>query len=246
MKSINDQSTDTHLHGLLYYRFWGLIESGSDDLESYAVMRFEMQESDVQFHLFPHPFTFKLRYSLSKDGLRQTAEITSHGAEAMPLMLGFHTTLNVPFVSYGKGHSEEDCTIQVMLGQRWEMSERKMPTGHNLPLSANEQKMRDEGVYPFFEPMNHHYSVQHKNERNCAVLVDWKERVQLVYEAGPGYQDWLIWNNFARGGYVCPEPQTCVVNAPNLPLSPKDTGLVFLNKGETWSETCHLYIRSLS
>jgi aldose 1-epimerase len=72
-------------------------------------------------------------------------------------------------------------------------------------------------------------------------LTDHRRKVKLIYDAGMKFKFWMIWNNNSGGEFFCPEPQTCLVNAPNLPLSLDHTGVITLRSGEIWSETSRLY-----
>jgi aldose 1-epimerase len=73
-------------------------------------------------------------------------------------------------------------------------------------------------------------------------LTDNRSGAKLVYDAGTGYKQWMIWNCFAKGGFFCPEPQINLVNAPNVDLPAEDIGLIGLEQGEVWEETSRLYV----
>jgi len=51
----------------------------------------------------------------------------------------------------------------------------------------------------------------------------------------------MIWNNIACGEFICPEPQTNLVNAPNVDLPDDEKGLYRLQQGEIWEESSRLY-----
>ncbi|GAB7388954.1 aldose 1-epimerase [Bacillaceae bacterium] len=240
---VNEKATGNHLHGFLYDRPWNVLDCGASDGESYVLLGINVDEDHEAFRYFPHPFRLTIRYSLSAEGLRQEVTATNCGQEAMPFLFGFHTAVNVPFA---KGSTAEDCACTVTIGKRWELSERMLPTGGTLPLSPEEERLKGSGIMPFFAPLDHHYSAEPQDGRNFAAVTDRREKVRFVYDAGVKYRHWMIWNNGASGGFFCPEPQTCMVNAPNLDLPPETTGLILLQPGETWSETSRMYVENMS
>lgn len=131
--------------------------------------------------------------------------------------------------------------MKLTIGKRWEVNERMLPTGNEQPLSQEEERLKTEGIYPFYEEMDNHYTSAPQNGRNRMELTDTKNRVTLVYDAGTSYKHWMLWNNFATEGFFCPEPQINMINAPNLDLPAEQTGLFSLEPGEIWEETSRLY-----
>ena len=65
-----------------------------------------------------------------------------------------------------------------------------------------------------------------------AVLEDQKQGGRIVYEAGEGYRYWMLFNHGGEKGYICPEPQTWIVDAPNRPLPPEVTGFDAIEPGD--------------
>jgi aldose 1-epimerase len=236
---VNEERTGNHLHGFLYNIPWEVEEYGNKGAEvSYVRLKVSIDNSSALYRYFPHTFTFWLEYSLSVNGLQQQVLIRNEGDEAMPCLLAFHTSLNAPFCSTS---GPEDYRFQMTLGQRWELDARMLPTGKYQMLTEQEEMMKGAGVYPFFEAMDHHYTAQSQNGRNRAVLTDLRQQVSLVYDVGSSYKQWMIWNNKAKPGFFCPEPQVNLVNAPNVALPAEDIGLFALAPGELWEETSLLY-----
>ncbi|MBW7458809.1 aldose 1-epimerase, partial [Paenibacillus sepulcri] len=139
--------------------------------------------------------------------------------------------------------SAADYRVKLTIGSRWEMSERMLPTGEFLPLTAEEEQLKGEGVYPFFTELDNHYTAVPQNGRNRMELTDTKLGRTLVYDVGTSYKQWMIWNNFATEGFFCPEPQINLVNAPNVDLPADEIGLFSLAPGEIWEETGRLYLK---
>lgn len=239
---INEEETHNYIHGFFKDIAWEVTAVGTDETTAYVEVSQRVDARHEVFHYFPHEFSVSIRYTLSNQELRQAVKIENHGSDAMPLMLGFHTTLNAPF------HEEstaDDYTIMLTIGQRWEMSSRMLPTGSFLPLSMDEQKLKESGVNPFFTALDNHYTASPQGGRNYAALTDHRLGIRLVYEAGREYTQWMVFNNHANGGFICPEPQTSVVNAPNTGLPQSESGLIVLQPAETWSASSRIYVEDL-
>jgi aldose 1-epimerase len=72
-------------------------------------------------------------------------------------------------------------------------------------------------------------------------LYDKREKVTFVYDAGEAYKHWMVYNASANGKFFCPEPQTGMVNAPNVKLPAERTGLIRLEPGQKWSAVSRMY-----
>ncbi|WP_127586236.1 aldose 1-epimerase [Paenibacillus koleovorans] len=241
---VNEPATGNHLHGLCYDQPWETVDIGSNGQESYAQFEFKRGEGDESYTWFPHPFRLTLRYSLTAAGLVQQIGVYNDSDKPMPCMLGFHTAVNAPFAP---GSTTSDCSFTMSIGERWELDGRMLPTERTQPLSAFEQAFGSEGAgaSPFTEAMDNHYSAKPGPSGNRMVLTDSRARARLVYDAGMAYKQWMIWNDGARGGFFCPEPQINMVNAPNLSLPAEQTGLVLLEPGCSWSGSSRLYVESI-
>ncbi|WNC14793.1 aldose 1-epimerase [Brevibacillus brevis] len=235
---VNEPAAGNHLHGFFYDCKWEVTETGQDESESFVVIEQQVSKAHPAYLSFPHEFILSVRYSLSAKGLQQAVKVTNKGNSPMPCLLGFHTALNAPF---SPGSTRDDMKMEITIGERWELDNRMLPTGKMLPLTANEQRMKEGGISPYFTVMDHHYTAAPKDGKNFVVLTDVREQVRLIYDVGVKYRHWMIWNKDAASGFFCPEPQTNAVNAPNLPHSFEETGIVLLEPGETWEETSRLY-----
>jgi aldose 1-epimerase len=238
---INEPSTGNHLHGFVSGIPWTVEEFGDTNKGGcYVTVSLTVDEGHSVYEYFPHKFKFTLRYTLSDEGLSQHVMIRNNGEEPMPCTLAFHTAINAPFAP---DSSAKDCRVKLTIGDRWEMSERMLPTKRYQLLTEQEQQLQGDGIYPFFEPLDNHYTAVAQNGRNRMELTDEKIGVTLVYDAGTSYKQWMIWNNGATEGFFCPEPQINLVNAPNVDLPADEIGLFSLAKGDIWEETSRLYIK---
>lgn len=237
---VNEKATGNHLHGFLHTIPWTLEEFGTTALESYVSVSVSINKDHPVYAFLPHSFTFRLRYTVSAAGLSQQVFIRNEGDQVMPCLLAFHTAINTPFA---EGSTSEDYKLRMTVGQRWELNERMLPTGQYQDLSEGEKLMQGDGVNPYFDAMDNHYTAVPQNGRNRMELTDTKLDKTLVYDVGTSYKQWMIWNNNACQQFFCPEPQINLVNAPNIDLPAEEIGLFGLAPGEIWEETARLYIK---
>ncbi|QCT03350.1 Aldose 1-epimerase [Paenibacillus algicola] len=237
---INEEATNNHLHGFLHTIPWEVEDYGVTGRESYVTVRVTVNSQHPVYSMLPHEFTFKLTYTLSMDGLSQRVFIRNEGDQPMPCLLAFHTAVNAPF---HVDSSPEDCVVRLSIGERWEMSERMLPTGQLQSLTPEEEQLKGDGVNPYFAGLDNHYSAAPQQGRNTMELTDRRIGKTLVYDAGTSYKQWMIWNNGACKEFFCPEPQINLVNAPNVELPPEQIGLYALNPGDIWEETSRFYLK---
>lgn len=237
---INEPSKQNHLHGFLYDIPWQVEDFGKNQVESYVVLAQTIDDTHSRFHLWPHSFKIRLRYGLGEFGLSQHVFIYNTGRQPIPCLLGFHTAINVPFAD---NSCATDYCCRVSIGERWELDDRALPTGRRLELSVHEQRLQQEGVNPFAEPMDNHYTADITAGPNRMELSDTHNEVTLIYDVGGAFRHWMIWNNRALPGFFCAEPQVNVVNAPNVALPAEEIGLVPIGPGETWEATSRMYLR---
>ncbi|AJY74077.1 aldose 1-epimerase [Paenibacillus beijingensis] len=237
---VNEPETGNRLHGFVHGIPWEMEQYGHSGRESFVVVALNVDEHHPVYRYLPFRFKIQLRYSLSADGLCQHLKIRNYGEETMPCLLAFHTAINAPFVP---GSRAQDYRVKLTIGSRWELNERKLPTGILQPLSLQEELLRDEGIYPFYEAMDNHYTAVPRNGRNRMELTDIRLGITLVYDVGTSYKQWMFWNNSATEGFFCPEPQINLVNAPNTDLPADEIGLFSLAPGEIWEEVGRLYMK---
>ncbi|MCF8567327.1 aldose 1-epimerase [Alicyclobacillus tolerans] len=236
---INEIDTNNHLHGFLYDLPWHVDVSGTSEAISQVMLFQEVDHNHPIYQFWPHHFKITICYRLSDEGLQQEVRVRNIGGDCMPLMLAFHTTLNVPF---SPESTRSDYTCAITIGDRWELSKRMLPTGNFQALTSNEEQLKGDGISPFFEPMDNHYVSLPQDGRNYMALTDRRLGLRLIYNVGRKYNNWMIWNNNAEGSFFCPEPQTNVVNAPNTTLSDEESGMVVLEPGQSWFETSRFSI----
>ncbi|TVY00397.1 aldose 1-epimerase [Cohnella terricola] len=235
---VNEPSTGNHLHGFVYSSKWDVVEFGSTEEKSFVTVRLRFDEKEPGFAYFPHKVTLSQTFTLTDEGLSQRFDAVNESDVAIPFMLGFHTTVNAPFAP---GSRVEDLQCGISFGESWELDGRMLPTGKRLPLNEGERLLRDGKGNPYFVSLDNHYTASPVDGVNAMTLYDSRVGVKFVYEAGDGYKHWMVYNAQAGGEFFCPEPQTGMVNAPNVDLPAEETGLIRLEPGQSWTATSRMY-----
>jgi aldose 1-epimerase len=241
---VNEPARNNHIHGFLHSSVWDVkIHEDTPNDTAKTEYTFNADENTPFFAYFPHKFHISLTYTLSQTGLSQQVCIRNTGNEPMPMGLGFHTAFNTPF---HPDSTEEDCIVKASVGKRWLLNERMLPTGEFAELDADEMKFRTSGTSPSEIIMDNHYTAEPLEIKgikfNGAIIEDMSKRLRLVYGIGNKYIHWTIWNNGGHKGFVCPEPQTWAINAPNIGLPDEITGVTTIQPDETWCEICSIHV----
>lgn len=167
-----------------------------------------------QGRYYPFPFLLEVEYRLDGQGAHAFYRICNTGSGAMPLTFGLHTTF-----------AEPDW-FRVPLAGAQEKDEHHIPTGRTRPL--NEEEAR----YCTGSPSRGQViSGYYLSGGDTACIGP-----RLRYQAGPGFDHWVLYNARGQGGLLCVEPQCGAVNGLNLP-----GGCRVLAAGETLQLKTRIY-----
>ncbi len=199
--------------------------------------------NDAIFCHFPHAFKCKVIYKLSAKGLEQEVTFTNRSEQRMPVGVGFHTPLCIPFA----GGEASDYVMRVAVGEQVELDGRNLPTGRKLPLTEQFSKLREEGLQVTdCEPIEAGFTLREidvdgKPYRG-ALVENKRTGVRTFYEVDDRTTYWTIWNNGGHVPYCCPEPQSWTTNAPNA-ADPEAAGFRSIAPGDTFSMKFYLYAK---
>lgn len=241
---INEPDRNNSLHGFLANQAFKIDEIIEGEDQVYVSLIFIADESTSFYQYFPHKFTCRLINILSDEGLKQIIKIENNDSKAMPVGVGYHTAINLNFV---EGYSAEHVKLKMSVGQRIELNDRALPTGKYMALNEEEELMRNNGQSPMFKELDDHYTVEPLHMENSnfhgAILENSITGDQIIYEAGEKFKHWMLWNCNKEGSFICPEPQTWLVNAPNCNLPDEKTGMIILEAGNSFEEYTKLSCR---
>lgn len=228
---INEPDTGCHLHGELHQTEFRLIEMSENKvLCSYKA------DKHNSYLMFPHEFEIRIEYKLSEDGFAQRTEIINLSDKNMPVFLGFHTTFNSVF---GLNDKSQTTKVLVELSEEYERNmSTYLPTGNKLRYDDVTMKLNNGEFNPREKSISRHYRCGRTGKM---VIYDYSKDLSVIYENDDKFKFRLIFNS-AADGYICLEPQTCLVNCQNSPLNREEAGFDYIEPGETKIYHSKIYI----
>lgn len=236
------------IHGFLHKRPYTVTEQSVINEDAVKVVsQYHYDKKDTMYSAFPVDFTICITYTLSaNDGLLQEVEMRNNSNDRM-LPCGFcsHTPFNVPFAD---GTDAKDYRLYVPVKERWELTNRCLPTEKTLALTPYDEKY-NEGTMEcaFINLDNDLYTgntgtLDNQSFHGC-YATHMPSGKKICYEVSDEYQFWCIWNDRGINGYFCPEPCTWMINAPNLARPASETGYAEIAPQETFTCWQHIFTR---
>jgi aldose 1-epimerase len=223
---INEPERGNHIHGFLSGTPFVLAGEriGGDTCE--AVFSYEAS-AKAPYPGFPHDFRVTLSHSLGPEGLVQRLRVENLGAADMPLGLGFHTAFNAAFLP---GSQAEDYRLHLTASRQIPLApDRFLPAGEEIADNELLRALRGNGLPPQGSAISCHLRGASPGE---ALLEHLPSGRALAYRVDPRCKFWTLWNQGGGKGFICPEPQTWIIDAPNSPLLPGESGFAALAPGE--------------
>lgn len=215
---VNEPATGCHLHGFLHQAEFEVVEERKD----YVKCRYDSNEL---YSFFPHKFRVEIAYSISEEGLLQETFVHNFSEENMPVLLGFHTTFNVPFVKESAG---ENVSVFAEVGDEIERNmSNYLLTGRILSDTDLSKRFQDGSFVPIGEPISKHYQAIGDGRIE---LVDHNKKIKIKYMNDSKF-GWRLFYNGNADQYICLEPQTCMVDCQNSGLNQEQTGFDFVAPG---------------
>lgn len=241
---ITNVKENNYHHGILKNQPFVVSKAREDETEVLIECRYYSNAvNDAIYKHFPHEFKCKMIYRLTAEGLEQEIMFGNKGAEPMPVGVGFHTPLRIPFAEGTDG----DYVMRVAVGQQVELSDRNVPTGRMLPLSESFSKLRDRGLrVTGCEPIEAAFLPREIDvdgkPYSGALVENLRTGVRTFYEVDNHTTYWTIWNDGGDKHYCCPEPQSWATNAPNA-VDSVASGFRSIPAGGKWSMKFRLYVK---
>ena len=231
-------------HGVLKSEAFLVSKARETDREVMIECRYYANAgNDAVYRDFPHEFKCKITYRLTAEGLEQEVVFFNRSETRMPLGVGFHTPLTIPFA----GGIDADYVMRLAVGEEVELDGRNLPTGRRLPLSAQFSKLRSEGLQVIgCGPIEAGFTLREidvdgKPFRG-ALVEHLRTGARTCYEVDEQTTYWTLWNNGGQVPYCCPEPQSWATDAPNLPDRER-WGFRSIPPGGKWSIRYRLYVK---
>lgn len=231
-------------HGILKSEPFAVSKAVETDDEVLVECRYYANRgNDAIYRHFPHEFKCKIVCRLTAAGLEQEVCFTNRSRERMPVGVGFHTPMRIPFA----GGDARDYVMRAAVGEQVELSGRNLPTGQTLPLTEQFVRLREGGLQVTeCEAIEAGFTLREievdgKPYRG-ALVENRSTGVRTFYEMDDKTVYWTIWNNGGHEPYCCPEPQSWITNAPNA-ADPEAAGFRAIAPGETFSMKFRLYAK---
>ena len=229
---INEQSTGCHLHGELNKTEFNVTRTSDCKVEC----RYTATKQNPYLS-FPHEFEILSEHELKADGLYHTVTVTNLSDIRMPIFLGFHTTFNTLFL---RDSRPENIRVLAEISEEYARNtDNHLPNGEKPKFDAVSRALSIGAYKPFSEKESRHY----RGAGRMAVT-DIGARLRVVYENDEKYGFRLIYNS-ADGGYVCLEPQTCLVNCQNSPFSRDEAGFDFIEAKGSKSYSSKIFLEEI-
>ena len=212
---INEPETGCHLHGELYKKKFIL----SEKTESSAVC---IYSSLRERNGFPHRYSVVLKYNLLENGLLITTEIINNSSLNMPVLLGFHTTLNIPFL---KGSGPNNIFVSAEIGDEIERDGKTYLSTGKIITDSRVNRLFNSGK---FKPCNEKISLHYKaNKGGKIIITDTVNNASIIYENDSKF-GWRLFYNGNADEYICLEPQSCMVDCKNSGFPDSYTGFDYI------------------
>ena len=218
---VNEPNTGCHIHGMLHESKFQMRASGED----YIICSYKPTSKEQYFGGL-HDFEIIISYYLMDEGMEQRTEIKNLSSENMPIMIGFHTTFQIPFMAKQK---TEDLRVFATVSDLIERDKvTYLPTGNICPPDYLTWMLNQGEFPPLSEPISRHYKA---NGEKCMEIRDVAKGVCIQYENSADYEFRLLYNGTADE-YICLEPQNCLVNCMNEDFDKVYAGFQFLKPNE--------------
>lgn len=228
-------------HGLLKEFPFELISSEENETKITVSFRYISIDS-IYYSSFSWNFTCRFTFTLSEDGITQLVSFENNGETEIPFGLGFHTAFRIPQNDcFGK----EDYHIMVSCDKQWHFNEKGFPDGS---LVSPDYSYNKGNVLPLAVPIAEHLqaaaiedTISHKTFHG-AKIHSLKTNTELIYETDPVFAHWMIWNKKASDNFICIEPMTCIIDAPNSNVPQNLHGFISLKPHQYWEAENRLYV----
>lgn len=223
---LNEPWRNNHLHGVVATREWELRNRSAN-----AVLFGCGVEESAGLGV---PFDVEILYEFSGSTMVQRTTVRNGGELPMPFGIGFHTVFRSP--------RRARLTAAEF---RWEIVRpRFLASGRKLPwetFNPNEWFDPSEQVISCHFPME---TKEFDGKPFRGALLDY-DGLRVRYESGPEFRHWCLWNHDPSDGFLCPEPMSWLVNAPNLPLPPEETGFQTIAPHGSWNGINRISVEEL-
>ena len=213
------------IHGLLTYSdLWRVAEVRDDERGAWVTSRLEYWRHPGLMAQFPFPHTLTMTHRLRDGVVEVQTAIENHGADPMPVAIGYHPYFRLHDVPRNDWHVHIAARDHLVLDQHLIPTGERKPVEFADPYSLSAGQLDDVFANLVRDPDGlARFHVEGGRER-ITVTYGPKYTVAVVY--APRGQD-----------FICFEPMAAITNAFNLAHDGKYAELQSIAPGETWRES---------
>jgi aldose 1-epimerase len=217
------------IHGLVQRaEQWQVVEVKADSSAAWVTSRLDFAKEPAWMKQWPFPHSIEVTHLLRDGVLEVRAKVTNHGAEPMPMALGFHPYFQVTDAP------RDEWMISVGARTQWLLAPNKIPTGETRPITQlfpNPQAapLKDYNLDDVFGDLT-----RDREERATMSVRGKTQRIDVVF--GPKYKAAVIYAPSGRN-FICFEPMAGITNAINLAHKGVYNELQSVPAGGTWQES---------
>lgn len=240
---VNEEDLGNHLHGFLYNRPYSVVSIEEDTDKVVAKTAYTFDEKDEAYSYLPISFRSELTFTLSDKGLEYEFTMTNLSKVQMPYGVCNHTAMHAPF---SKDYKPEDMRLYIPIGEKVELDNRCLPTGEILPQEEHDKMYLSGSMVPVNHPIDNDMYYAEEGDINGvpfygSITTDIATGKQVCYEVDKAFKFWIVWNEWGKKDYFCPEPMSWIINAPNMNIPASESGYVELAPGESKTIREHIY-----
>lgn len=233
---INELDRNNHIHGFLHLREFKVIYKETTDNSATVKTQYIYNKEDEFYKYLPIDFTATITFTLTEEGLHYLLELRNDSNKMMPVGVATHTTIQCPF---NRNYKREDFALAIPAKHKCTLNNRHLSTTLSS-LDDYDEKY----VTGTMEPLEHDidddmYALEKIKLDNGLCkgfeLIHTKSDNKICCEVSEEYAFMVVWNCGGKHRFICPEPMSWMINAPNLHISNTDTGYREIAPGETFS-----------
>ena len=245
---ITIEKENNYHHGLINSEQFVFSKSvEKEDIIEIETRYYANPANDAIYKDYPHAFKCKMVFKLSNKGLEHEVMIQNKSDQTMPIGIGYHTPINLPFHA---GDNSADYKLTMSVDAQWQLSERNLPQGLLPEMESRFEGINTTGIKPVgtgaIEAAFRNKSIKVDGEEfSGAIIENTATGHKVFYEVDDKTVYWTLWNNNDSVPWVCPEPMSWATNAPNMreKFSDKEVGFATIEAGDKWSMRSWLYAK---
>ena len=243
---INETDLGNYIHGFLHLREHEIVSVETEGTNAVAKTGYTYDEKDPMFTVFPVKFRADFTFTLGEDGLHYAFTMTNLSEDRqLPFGMCNHTAFKGPFTEDSDGMN---IRLYAAIGDKWELDKNCLPTLDMIPHGNHDRQYMTGCLIPVKQVINNDvYNIIEGDLEGVpfrgALMVDIKNKVDILYEVSEDFMFWCMWNEWGEKEYFCVEPLTWMINAPNLPLPGSESGYQEIAPGESKTVTEWVHAR---